>query len=295
MADLQPEPDKLQDPDPSGPIAAVDLGSNSFHLIVAQMSHGRVRLVDKIKDMVRLAAGLDDASNLSEEVMARAIRCLERFGQRLRNVPSRNVRVVGTSTLRKARNGEHFIHGAEQALNHPIEVISGREEARLIYLSVSHSLEDNAERRLVVDIGGGSTEIILGRGFDPMVTESLDLGCVSMSGEYFADGKISSSRLKQAELAARRELKTIEAQFDRAGWDTVIGASGTIISVHDVLTSQGWSNDGISLRALVRLRQAALDAGHVERLELEGLTQQRAPVFPGGLCILQGIFRAFGI
>jgi exopolyphosphatase/guanosine-5'-triphosphate,3'-diphosphate pyrophosphatase len=295
MAELHSAPDQLQDPNASETIAAVDLGSNSFHLIVAHTPRGHVQVIDKIKEMVRLAEGLDDENRLVEEAMVRGIECLERFGQRLRNVPSGNVRVVGTNALRRARNGRTFIERAEEALGHPVEVISGREEARLIYLGVSHALEDNVERRLVVDIGGGSTEIILGRSFEPAITESLYMGCVSMSQSFFGDGKIKRSRLKAAELAALHELETIQEQFIRSGWDTVIGASGTIISILDIVTGQGWSKNGITLEALRRLADAAAKAGHVNRLALIGLSEERAPVFPGGLSVLAGVFKAFGI
>ena len=277
-------------------VAAVDLGSNSFHLIVAQFAGTRLLVVDRLKDMVRLAAGLGDDSLLSEEVMARGIASLERFGQRLKELPPENVRIVGTNTLRRARNGDAFLAAAQAALGHEIEIISGREEARLIYLGVSHDLEAPPEqRRLVVDIGGGSTEIVVGRQFQPEVLESLFMGCVSMSREFFGKGAITGPAMKAAELAARQELEPVEAAFRKKGWDMAIGASGTIIAVHDVVTALGWADDAITADALKRLKRHLVELGSTDALDLPGLPTQRAPVFPGGVAVLSGLFKALGI
>ena len=182
-------------------------------------------VVDRLKDMVRMAAGLDANNKLGDDVMDRAL-TLSRFRQRLQDIPPENIRVVGTNTLRKARNGDAFVARAREALGHEIEIISGREEARLIYLGVSHDLEGNLDRRLVVDIGGGSTEVILGRQFQPEQMESLFMGCVGMSREFFADGSITPAAMKAAELAARQELEPIESVYRTRGWDSAIGASG---------------------------------------------------------------------
>ena len=175
---------------PEGPsyesVAAVDLGSNSFHMVVAQLSHGQLQVIDRLRDRVALAEGLDEERNLSGQAVERAIACLERFGQRLRGMPTGAVRAVGTNTLRRARNARAFLARAEQALGFPIEVIPGLEEARLIYLGVAHSRADDSQRRLVVDIGGGSTEIILGEGADTIGADSLHMGCVSWSLRFFA-------------------------------------------------------------------------------------------------------------
>jgi exopolyphosphatase/guanosine-5'-triphosphate,3'-diphosphate pyrophosphatase len=211
--------------EPAQQLAALDLGSNSFHLIVAQHSEGRLQVVDRIREMVRLAAGLDEDNCLRQEAIDRAVQCLERIGQRLRNLPEESVRVVGTNTLRKARNSGEFLAQAEIALGHNIEIISGREEARLVYLGVSYALEDNHDKRLVIDIGGGSTELILGQQFEPRLMESLYMGCVGVSQEFFADGRIKPSRMKAAELAARQELEPIRRLYLSSGWDTVIGSS----------------------------------------------------------------------
>ena len=219
--------------DSAAPFAAVDLGSNSFHLIVAYDQDGRLQVVDRHKEMVRLAEGLSASGTLSADAAARALACLKRLAQRIRHLPHENIRIVGTNTLRKARDSQDFIERAETALGHRIEVISGREEARLIYLGVSHSLEDNYDTRLVVDIGGGSTELILGRQFQPRLLESLHMGCVAMSAEHFPNGRIRTGGMTDAENAARQELEVIEHVYRAHGWDTVIGASGTIMAIQD--------------------------------------------------------------
>ena len=276
-------------------VAAVDLGSNSFHLIVARFSGSRLMVVDRMKDMVRLAAGLGEDSELAPDVAARALECLARFGQRLSDLPHENVRVVGTNTLRKARNGVEFVARARAALGHDVEIISGREEARLIYLGVSHSLEDNRDRRLVVDIGGGSTELIIGRQFHPERMESLYMGCVGMSQEFFGSGSITAAAMKAAEMAARQELEPVETGFRARGWDSAIGASGTILAVHDVIAAAGWSRDGITADALRILQRKLIEAGSVDALDLPGLPRQRAAVFPGGVAILAALFRALDV
>lgn len=276
-------------------IAALDLGSNSFHMIVARISGHRLMVLDRIKDMVRLAAGLDQHNHLRPEVVERALASLERMAQRVRGLPEGHVRVVGTNTLRKARNGAAFVDRASQVLGHEVEIISGREEARLIYLGVSHSLEDNQDRRLVVDIGGGSTELILGRHFEPEIMDSLYMGCVSMSARHFADGRITAAAMKAAELTARQELEPIVTHYRRHGWDSAIGASGTILAIQDVVAAQGWSTEAITADALHKLQGALAEAGQVDRLALPGLPGQRTPVFPGGVAILSAIFKSLGV
>ncbi|MGQ0658978.1 MAG: exopolyphosphatase [Chromatiales bacterium] len=275
--------------------AAVDLGSNSFHMIVAQVADGRLKVVDRMREMVRLAGGLDNRNRLNEEVMACAVDCLRRFGQRLRGVPRTSVRAVGTNTLRKARNTAEFLARAEQALGHPIDVISGHEEARLIYLGVSHSLEDDSRQRLVVDIGGGSTELILGRKFEPRRMESLHIGCVSLSQKYFRDGRITAEQMHAAEIASLQELESVTSVYRKIGWETSIGASGTVLAIHDAVRGEGWSKDGITATALKKLSKSLVAAGHTTEIKLEGVAAERAPVFPGGVAILCAIFDALGI
>ncbi len=280
---------------PSSHIAAVDLGSNSFHMIVAQPLGADVRILDRIREPIRLAAGLDGENALAEEARRRALACLARFGQRLRGLPPGSVRAVGTNTLRKARSTHSFLEEASEALGHPIEVIAGREEARLIYLGVSHSLPVLHEPRLVVDIGGGSTEIIIGRHFESMHMESLYMGCVSASQAHFPRGGITAAAMEQAIIAARLELQPVEHAFRRLGWAEAIGASGTIRAVGEVVRAMGWCSDGITLDSLHQLVAALIAAGRVERLALAGLKEERAPVFAGGVAVLLAVFEALGI
>ena len=278
-----------------GSIAAVDVGSNSFHMIVAETTKGHFKVVDRMREMVRLAAGLGPENKLNDEAINRAIECLQRFGERLCDFDTDSVRAVGTNTLRKARNVRDFQARAEAALGYPIDVIAGREEARLIYLGVSHGLEDESDVRLVIDIGGGSTELILGRYFDPLTMESLHMGCVGMSALHFADGEITTGRMQLAELRACQELEPIESHYRDQGWQSVIGASGTNVAIRDVIVSNGWSKDGITKASLEQLRDVLIEAKHIDKIELSGLSEERRPVFPGGVAILLGIFHTFGI
>ena len=275
-------------------VAAVDLGSNSFHMIIAEVDEaGHVQMVDRLREQVRLAAGLGADGNLDPGAVERGIACLERFGQRLSEVPRGSVRAVGTNTLRSAHNGPDFLGAAQRALGHPIEIIAGREEARLIYLGVAHTLADDSGRRLVMDIGGGSTEFIIGERFEAKHRESLYMGCVSGTQRYFPEGAITEAALGEAEIAARLELQSIERRYRRIGWEDAIGASGTIKAVRTVLEANGWSEEGITRKGLGKLRKALLKAGHVGALpSLAGLTGERAEVFPGGVAILTASFEA---
>ncbi len=275
--------------------AAVDLGSNSFHMIVANYTDGRIQTIDRIKNMVRLASGLDEAGQLSEEAMLRAIACLEVFAQRIREIPQGNVRVVGTNTLRQAGNSKRFLAGARKALGHPIEIISGREEARLIYLGVAHTVYDDTDRRLVLDIGGGSTELIIGKGFTVQRMESVYIGCVNMSLRYFANGQISRKSMGKAILATRQELEPIEALYRKTGWENAIGASGTIRTIYHIIKKQGLSTVGITRPALEQLKDELISHGNIDQVNYDGLSSNRKPVFAGGLAVLCGIFEAFAI
>lgn len=276
-------------------VAAVDLGSNSFHMKVAHVVDGQLRVVDRMREMVRLAAGLDDDDRLSEETIETAVACLNRFGQRLRDVPAENVRVVATNTLRRARNSNEFLIHAEKALGHSIEIIAGREEARLIYLGVAHSAEQDKQQRLVIDIGGGSTEVIIGKQFEPLHLESLYMGCVGLSARFFHDGRIRRKHFRAAQLAAEQELEPIQAHYREVGWDAAIGSSGTIRTVENIVRDQQWSNHGITLDALEKLKETLIEAGEVDRLSILNEQSPRAPVFPGGVAILLAAFEALGI
>jgi exopolyphosphatase/guanosine-5'-triphosphate,3'-diphosphate pyrophosphatase len=262
---------------------------------VARVADGQLAVIDRMRDSVRLAAGLNERNKLRDKACQRALATLERFGQRLRDIPPGNVRAVGTNTLRRARNADAFLAHAQAALGHPIEVISGREEARLIYLGVAHSTEQVSGRRLVVDIGGGSTELIIGQQFEALRTESRYMGCVGMSREFFPGGVIDSGRMRQAELAARQELEGVEDAYRRLGWDSAVGASGTVRNIWEVLRQQDWSRTGIAAKGMRKLRDALVEAGHAERLGLPGLQPERAPVFAGGVAILAAVFDALGV
>lgn len=276
-------------------LAAIDLGSNSFHIVVARAVDGQLVIVDRLKEMVQLGAGLDDSRRLSSDAQQRALECLERFGQRVRSLPQENVRVVGTNTLRVARNADSFLDRAEQALGHPIEIISGIEEARLIYAGVAHGLGPKDERRLVVDIGGGSTELVIGERFVPLDLESLYIGCVTLTKRHFAEGKISGKRFRRAEVAALQELERVQKRFRRLGWKVAIGASGTIKTVAAIVTAEGWSQRAITRDALKKLTNAILDVTTVDDLSLRGLTKSRAPTMPGGVAVLSAIFQSLEI
>ncbi len=276
-------------------LAAVDLGSNSFHMLIARVVHGELHILDRMRETVRLAAGLDEEKRITPAARERALACLERFGQRIADLPEQAVRAVGTNTLRRARNARGFLRKGARALGHPIEVLPGREEARLIYLGVAHDLSDDAGRRLVVDIGGGSTECIVGERFEPLLADSLHMGCVSFSETYFSGGATDRERFRQAEIAARLELQSIERSYRAEGWDEAVGSSGTINSVAEILRLNGWSKGGISRAGLRRLRKILVAAGHVGRLELPGLAPDRAPVLPGGVAILIALFDSLGV
>ena len=276
-------------------IAAVDLGSNSFHMVVARYSHGQLIIVDRLREMVRLGAGLDEQGRLTREAIEAALACLERFGQRLHDMKAEGVRVVGTNTLRRARRKGAFLDRARAALGNPIEIISGIEEARLIYLGVAHTMPSEPGRRLVVDIGGGSTEVIIGEAKHAKKLESLYMGCVSMSARYFNDGGITDKRIKRARIAARLELEPVQASFRNYGWDQAVGSSGTIRSVSDVIRARNNGDGAITPAALESLIDHAIKAGDVSKLRLPALSEERLPVFAGGLAILMEVFDAFDI
>jgi exopolyphosphatase / guanosine-5'-triphosphate,3'-diphosphate pyrophosphatase len=276
-------------------LAAVDLGSTSFHLVVGRVDHDRLSVIDRMREMVRLAAGLDENHMLAESAQHTALECLERFGQRLRDMPPGTVRAVGTSTLRRARNNEVFRLRAEEALGHPIEVIAGREEARLIYLGVARSVAGGARHRLVIDIGGGSTEIIAGEGLESHYRESLEIGCVNATMTWFPGGRIRKDDMRRAELAARLEFEPLETLFREFQRDVAVGSSGTIRTVGAVLNAQGWSDGVITRSGVRRLRRALIQAGHVDALRFPGLRDERRPVFPGGVAILGAALDALAI
>lgn len=278
-------------------LAAIDLGSNSFHMIVVRIEEdGHVHVLDRLKEMVRLGGGLDSDNNLTEAIQQRALQCLERFGERIRHLDHCNVAAVGTNTMRRANNSSAFLANAERALGHPISIIAGREEARLIYLGVSHSLEKQDDtQRFVVDIGGGSTELIIGKNHQPIHLESLPLGCVSMSNAFFADGDLSKQHWERANLAAHLELRPFKKHYRQLGWDNATGASGTIKAIGKVIRELGWRKSGFALDDLYKLRDRLIDEGNIKKVDLDGLDDERRPVFAGGLAVLIAVFEALSI
>jgi exopolyphosphatase/guanosine-5'-triphosphate,3'-diphosphate pyrophosphatase len=276
-------------------LAAVDLGSSSFHMVVARHSHGQLTILDRLREMVRLAAGLGDSGRLDDAATERALRCLERFGQRLRDMRADSVRVVGTNALRRARRKRWFLERARAALGHPIEIISGLEEARLIYSGVVHTTPMSPDKRLVVDIGGGSTEVVIGEGFNPVLLESLSVGCVGLSALCFDDGRISEKRFERARTAVRLELEPIQEAYRKLGWLQVFGSSGTVRVIGDVLRRINPESPRITGDNLRALAERVIAAGHVDELELPDLDSERAPIFPAGLAILLEIVENFNI
>jgi exopolyphosphatase / guanosine-5'-triphosphate,3'-diphosphate pyrophosphatase len=277
-------------------VAAVDLGSNSFHMVIAAVRNGHLRVVDRLRDPVRLTAGIGPDLRLSADAQQRALACLQRFGHRLRGVPATHVRAVGTNALRRAKDTDRFLALAQEALGHPVEIIAGREEARLIYLGVAHSVQCGHElRRLVVDIGGGSTEVIVGEGFSPLERESLHVGCVELAMAYFADGKISDKALQQAQRATEQQLQPHIGAFRRVGWDNAMGCSGSVSAIAEVLTELNMGADGITLEGLRKLRNIVAESRHIDNFKFTNLREDRRPIFPSGLAILLGIFETLGI
>ncbi len=275
--------------------AAVDLGSNSFHMLVARRQHGELRVIDRIKEMVRLGGGLDEEGQLDPVVQDRAFACLARFGQRLRGIPVDNLRAVGTQTFRRLKNANAILMIAETALGCSIDIIAGREEARLIYLGVSQGVSGHEDRRLVIDIGGGSTELVVGEGLQPLEMESIQWGCVSLTRRFFGDGLISAERWKKAERSVMADLQELRLRYLRIGWSSVIGSSGTIKAIEEICRQQGWIEKDINADALSMLRDRVLEFETIDSVRLPGLTEQRHPVLIGGLLMLCACFKALEI
>ena len=279
-------------------VAAVDLGSNSFRLQVGRVVDDQIYTLDSMKEPVRLASGLNADKRLDLASQARALDGLRRFGERLRGLDGGAVRAVATNTLRVAKNAAEFLPLAEEALGFPIEIIAGREEARLIYIGASHSLPMATHKRLVVDIGGGSTEFIIGKRHEPQLMESLYMGCVSYTLRFFPDGKIDKKRLREAQIAAAKEIELIAYDYQRLGWKEAVGSSGSARAIADVLELNNFNpngESGITREGLDRLCGLLIKAGSAEALDLPGIKGDRLPVFPGGLAIMSAIFEELGI
>lgn len=275
--------------------AAIDLGSNSFHMLVARREHGELRVIDRIKDMVRLAGGIDENGLLDPAARSRALDCLARFGQRIAAIPGNQVRAVGTQAFRQLDNPAAFLVVAETALGCAIDIVSGREEARLVYLGVSQATA-YSDRRLVIDVGGGSTELVIGESLDPLLTESIPVGCVSMTRRAFAEGRLDRERWQLAVQSVQGELLDMETDIRRTGWQQVVGSSGTIRALEAMATRLRDEETGrISLVEVERLREMILAAGHVDRIELPGLSERRRPVIAGGTVILEAVMKQLGL
>jgi len=276
-------------------LAAVDLGSNSFRLEIAHHVGGQIQRVDYLKEAVRQGGDLDENRNLNAAALERGVRCLERFGEAIKGFPQQNVRAVATQTLREARNRDFFLALARKALGYNIEVISGVEEARLIYQGVSHFLPQSDERRLVIDIGGRSTEFVLGQHFNTLKTESLRVGSVAWSLKYFPDGELSERNLRRAEVAAESFLDMIAEPYGPQYWDVAYGASGTVGAVGDVLALAGFKAGIITIDGLDWLRKELIKAKNASRLKLDGLKEERNAVIGGGLSVLRAAFEILNI
>ncbi len=295
-------------------VAAVDLGSNSFRMLVAQVvktpSGTQLRPIDTLRESVRLAAGLTDSKLLGNDAYQRGISAIHRFGERIRGFDPSRVRAVATNTLRVAKNASNFVRDAEEALGFSIEVIAGVEEARLIYIGAAHEVSAVQGNRLVVDIGGGSTELIIGKGYEPKLMESLYIGCVSHSLRFFPKGNIDAHAFKEAELAARREIQVIAGAYLKSGWKQVIGSSGTARALADLIAENNFNchvDEGLTMGrvngasglitrdGLRAMKKHLLKYDHISQVELVGLRDDRRAVWPGGLAIMIAVFDELGI
>ena len=277
-------------------IAALDIGSNSFHLVVARVVAGSVQILHRVKQKVRLAQGLSSDYYLDDEAQKRGLDALNVVAESLQDFPPENVRIVATYTLRKAHNAKAFIRAARDILPYPIEVIGGAEEARLIYLGVAHTNHDDGQR-LVVDIGGGSTEFIIGQGFEPKMLRSLQMGCVSYTKIFFKNDELKSKSFDRAITAAQQELEMIDKAYLRAGWKTCIGTSGTIRNIIQIAQNESVkdSEGKVTLTQLTRLMKVCCEAGSVDKLQISQMSEDRKPVFAAGLAILIAIFKSLNI
>ncbi len=276
-------------------LAAIDLGSNSFHIVIAKLDQGELLPIDVLSEKVQLAAGLDHNRLLSDEAQQRGLACLERFAERIKDLPAGAVSAVATNALREATNSREFISKAEAVLGHTIEVIAGIEEARLIHLGVEHTLAADSGSRLIIDIGGGSTELIIGERFEPLQLESLEMGCVSFSKRYFKNGVINEKHFQLAVFGALRELLSIKRRYKSQGWQQCVGSSGTVKAIRQACIESGYSDNTITIKALKLLRARILEFNHVDEISIPGIKEQRKAVIPAGIAILSAAFESLGI
>ena len=277
-------------------LAALDLGSNSFHMVVAQQVLGQLRVVDRLRETVRMAEGLDGFGGISADAQERALACLSRFGQRIADIPPAHVRAVATNTVRQLRAPGNFLVPAEAALGHAIEVVSGREEARLVYLGVAHAQPPkDGQLRLVIDIGGGSTECIIGRGMEPLERESLQAGCIASTRRFFPNGKLSRKRWKEALTEITAEFQQFASTYRTLGWDEAIGSSGTNKAIGDICAALKLTKGAVTAEALPLVRERLLQADRIEDIDLPGLSADRRPIIAGGVLVLEAVFAALGL
>lgn len=291
ISQIKQNPD-LQDGDL---VAAVDLGSNSFHMVVARYTLGQIRIVDRIKEHVRLADGLDAGKNLDVAAQVRALKCLAVFGQRLAQVEPANVRVIATNTVRNMKNPAAFLHAAETALGHRIEIVAGREEARLIYLGVAHDKPPKKNKRLVIDIGGGSTEFVLGKGFDILERESLQIGCIANIKRFFPDKKVTAKQWQKAKTQISVDMQPFLQNFTKQGWKEVYGSSGTINALSDIAKIKGWSDGTLTLKILQQLRTELIQFGRFSGIRWPQISLSRKHSIAGGLLTLEAAFEVLAI
>ena len=275
------------------PLAAVDLGSNSFRLLIAKEDGGQIVPISTYREGVRLAGGLNDSNEVAAEKLAEACVALARFRERLGSIPRDRVRAVATSTYRVAKNRAELLKASEAALGVSIDVISGQEEARLIYLGCAHTLPWSEQERLIVDIGGGSTEFIVGQRYEPELTESFPLGAVTLSQNFFPGATVTAAAFRKAEVFVRTRVEVLQKRY-KQGWPVAYGSSGTIRALHEIVTENNFGNV-ITVDALLKLKSAMIEAGQVSRLELAALKSSRAPVLPGGLAILLGLMQELNV
>lgn len=276
-------------------LGAVDLGSNSFRVEVGRLVGGQILTESYWKETVRLAAGFDQDGNLTEDAQKRALSALARFREMLEGVDPKYIRAVGTQALRVAKNSAEFLPKAEATLGIPIEIIAGREEARLVFSGCAHTLPPSPEKRLVVDIGGASTELIIGCGFQPNTCESFHVGCVNTSVEFFKDGKITAKAFKQAQLAAQAEFEEAAGEFSSKNWDAAYGSAGTVGAVADIGQALGLTNGVVTPALLKYLKNELLEFGDIRHIKLAGLKEDRREVIAGGVAVLTAVFETFGI
>ena len=277
-------------------LAAVDLGSNSFHMVVARSVLGQLRIVDRLRETVRLAEGLDGKGGLLPEVRQRALECLQRFGQRVRDLPPQRVRAIATNTVRQLASPQAFLLPAETALGHAIEVVSGREEARLVYLGVAHAQPPkDGQLRLVIDIGGGSTECIIGSGFEAIERESLQAGCVASTLRFFPDGRLSKKRWKEALTEVAAEFQQFAGVYRALGWNEALGSSGTNKAIGEICAAMKLTKGAVTAEALPQVRDRLLQADHIEDIDLPGLSDERRPIIAGGVLVLEAAFNVLGL